>query len=131
MVINGIVPNPNKAMYKLPSQEAGFDAILLTKVTGQQTRVSIVDFYSNLESEKYKRFNEYYYGNQDSFLSEDQEEYVVYITETSLYCICPEKERELFWQGNIEVTKSISNKKNINDFTKTLLESLKDNDLLL
>lgn len=118
-------------MYKLPSQEAGFDAILLTKVTGQQTRVSIVDFYSNLESEKYKRFNEYYYGNQDSFLSEDQEEYVVYITETSLYCICPEKERELFWQGNIEVTKSISNKKNINDFTKTLLESLKDNDLLL
>ena len=111
--------------------EAGFDAILLTKVTGQQTRVSIVDFYSNLESEKYKRFNEYYYGNQDSFLSEDQEEYVVYITETSLYCICPEKERELLWQGNIEVTKSISNKKNINDFTKTLLKSLKDNDLLL
>jgi len=111
--------------------EAGFDAILLTKVTGQQTRVSIVDFYSNLESEKYKRFNDYYYGNQDSFLSEDQEEYVVYITETSLYCICPEKERELLWQGNIEVTKSISNKKNINDFTKTLLKSLKDNDLLL
>jgi len=111
--------------------EAGFDAILLTKVTGQQTRVSIVDFYSNLESEKYKRFNDYYYGNQDSFLNEDQEEYVVYITETSLYCICPEKERELLWQGNIEVTKSISNKKNINDFTKTLLKSLKDNDLLL
>lgn len=108
---------------------AGFEAIILTKVTGQQTKVALVDFYKSLETENHKKFNTYYQGNQDFYFNQEPEQYTIYSTETFLYCICPVKERELLWQGNISITKANDNK-NINDFTKTLLKSLKANNLL-
>ena len=111
--------------------EAGFDAILLTKVTGQQTKVALISMYDVLETGKHKTFDNYYYGNQKLFFKEEPEHYIIYFTETTLYCICPEKERELLWQGNIEVTKSLKSKRNIKDYTKTLISSLKKNNLLI
>ena len=110
--------------------EAGFDAILLTKVTGQKTKVSLVAYY-NTYAEKFRTFEDYYYGNQNVFFEQEEEHYIVYSTETSLYCICPGKERELLWQGVIEVTKAVNSKKNVNDYTKVLLKSLKENELLI
>ncbi|AUC81159.1 hypothetical protein [Lacinutrix sp. Bg11-31] len=111
--------------------EAGFDAILLTKVTGQETKVALISIYDALETGQHKTFDNYYYGNQKLFFKQEPEHYVIYFTETTLYCICPGKERELLWQGNIEVTKSPKSKRNIKDYTKTLLKSLKDNNLLI
>lgn len=111
--------------------EAGFDAILLTKVTGQETKVALISMYNVLETGQHKTFDNYYYGNQKLFFKQEPEHYVIYFTETTLYCICPGKERELLWQGNIEVTKSAKNKRNIKDYTKTLITSLKENNLLI
>ena len=111
--------------------EAGFEAIILTKVTGQETKVALISIYDALGTGQHKTFDNYYYGNQKLFYKEDQEQYTIYFTETTLYCICPGKARELLWQGNIEVTKSPKSKRNIKDFTKTLIKSLKENNLLI
>ncbi|WP_055436885.1 hypothetical protein [Lacinutrix algicola] len=111
--------------------EAGFDAIVLTKVVGQQTKVPLIAVYDAVERGKHKSFDKYYYGNQNLFFNAEPEHYIVYSTETSLYCICPGKERELLWKGDIEVTKSSNTKKNIKDYTKTLIKTLKESDLIV
>lgn len=111
--------------------EAGFDAIVLTKVVGQQTKVPLIAVYDAVEKGKHNTFDKYYYGNQNLFFDKEPAHYIVYSTETSLYCICPGKERELLWQGTIEVTKSSNSKRNIKDYTKTLIKTLEDNNLLV
>ena len=110
--------------------DAGFDAILLTKVTKQETKTSLIGIYDSY-IDRYANFEEYYYRNQNVFFKQELENYIVYSTETTLYCICPGKERELLWQGNIKVLKTERRDKNINDYTKTLLKVLEENQLLL
>ncbi|WP_290470372.1 hypothetical protein [Lacinutrix sp. MedPE-SW] len=109
---------------------AGFDAIILTKVTGKQEKVAFGDYYKNIE-DKFKTFEDYYYKNQNICQNKDPEVYIVYSTQTTLYCICPDKERELLWQANIEVAKTKNTQKNISDYTKTLYYNLKENKLLI
>ncbi len=75
--------------------EAGFDAILFAKVTGSESKVAIVKSYYDLARE-FKTFEDYYYRNQYLYFKGDEESYMVHTTETSLYCICPGKDRELF-----------------------------------
>jgi hypothetical protein len=111
--------------------EAGFDAIVLTKVVGQQTKVPLIAVYDAVEKGKHNTFDKYYYGNQNLFFDTELAHYIVYSTETSLYCICPGKERELLWQGTIEVTKSSNSKRNIKDYTKTLIKTLEESNLLV
>lgn len=111
--------------------EAGFDAILLTKIIGKEKR-----FYTSRLYYEYMKgnqtFEDYYYGNQYLYLKKKgkKEDYVVYITETSLYCICPEKERELLWRGEIEIHEAKKMKKNINEYIHILTKSLKEDELL-
>jgi hypothetical protein len=109
---------------------AGFDTILFTKTTGKESRVSVVDAYQNFS--KYNQtFEDYYYRNQHIYHKEQQERYQVYTIETSLFCICPGKERELLWRGNIELVDTHRVNRNINSFINTLFNNLKENNLLL
>ncbi|RMA58773.1 hypothetical protein BXY75_2150 [Ulvibacter antarcticus] len=110
--------------------EAGFDAILFTKITDQESRVTLVDSYRNF-AKHYQTFEDYYYGNQHIYFKEQQERYQVYTTETSLFCICPGKERELLWRGEIEVVDGDKVNRNINSYISILIKTLKENKLLL
>lgn len=110
--------------------EAGFDAILVTKITDQESRVTMVDAYRNF-AKSYQTFEDYYYGNQHLYFKEGKEQYQVYTTETSLYCICPGKERELLWRGEIEVVDADKINRNINSYISVLFKTLKENKLLL
>lgn len=110
--------------------EAGFDAILFTKITNRESRVTVVDAYRNF-SNNYPTFEDYYYGNQHVYFKEQQARYHVYTTETSLFCICPGKERELLWQGVIEVVDTTKVDKNITAYINILLKTLKENNLLI
>ncbi|HBR55130.1 MAG TPA: hypothetical protein DEA82_13480 [Flavobacteriaceae bacterium] len=109
---------------------AGFDAILFTKVTGSESRVTVVDAYRNF-SRNYPTYEDYFYGNIHEYQKQEKERYQVYTTETSLYCICPGKERELLWRGEIEVVDADKVNRNINAYTKILFNSLRENKLLL
>ncbi|MGB8706267.1 MAG: hypothetical protein WCD31_14670 [Gillisia sp.] len=110
--------------------ESDFDAILFTNITGRENRVTLVDAYRNFER-NYKNFKDYYYWNQQFNSKEEEEDYVVYTTETSLYCICPGTERELLWRGEIEVIDAARINKNIKDYITSLFKTFKANRLLL
>lgn len=110
--------------------DAGFDAILFAKITGQESRVTLVDSYQKF-AKKYQTFEDYYFRNQHIYYKEHEERYQVYTTETSLYCICPGKERELLWRGEIEVVDADKVDRNINTYMTVLFKSLKDNKLLI
>jgi len=110
--------------------EAGFDAILFTKITDKESRVSVVDTYQNFEKH-HQSFEDYYYDNQHIYFREQQERYQVYTTETSLFCICPGKERELLWRGEIELVDANKIERNINKYITVLFKNLKRNNLLL
>jgi len=110
--------------------EAGFDAILFTKITGKESRVTIVDAYRNFAT-KYPTFEDYYYGNQHLYFKQQKEQYQVYTTETSLFCICPGKERELLWSGEIEVVDATKVNQNMHSYIQLLFKTLRENNLLL
>ena len=110
--------------------DAGFDTRLFTKVTGSESRVTVVDAYRNF-AKAYQRFDDYFYDNVHHYYKEQQERYQVYTTETSLFCICPGKDRELLWRGEIEVVDADKVNRNINSYIKILFETLQENKLLL
>ncbi len=110
--------------------EAGFDAILFTKITGKESRAAVVDAYVNF-AKNYQTFEDYYLGNQHLYFKEQQERYQVYTTETSLFCICPGKERELLWRGEIEVVDANKVNQNLNTYVNILFKTLEENNLLV
>lgn len=110
--------------------DAGFDAILFTKITNQESRVTILDSYRKFAKD-FQTFEDYYYGNQHIYFREQQDRYQVYTTETSLDCICPGKERELLWRGEIEVVDADKVNRNINSYMQILFNTLEENKLLL
>ncbi len=109
----------------------GFDAILLSKVIGVEDRVSISQSFKNFDK-TFSNFKEDYYKNQDIYFNDAYyEEYQIFHAESSLYCICPEKERELIWKGAIDVTEPNTVKKAIDDYIKVLVWVLKEQQLLM
>jgi hypothetical protein len=49
------------------------------------------------------------------------DEYTVYHAETSLYCICPTKDRELIWKGYIDIIAPQSIEETVNDYVNLVL----------
>ncbi|MHA7056275.1 hypothetical protein ACWGOQ_0003585 [Aquimarina sp. M1] len=111
--------------------DAGFDAILVSKVLAVEDKVSVVQAYRNLDKH-FKSFKDDYYQNQDiHYKDEYYEEYEVYHAETSLYCICPDRERELIWKGSIDITAPENIKKAVGDYVKVLIWAFKGQNLLI
>lgn len=126
-------PKTEKEMLALESEllENGFDAILLSKVLGVEDKITVVKAYRNLDK-TFKSFRDDYYENQEIYYDEDYyEEYQVFHAESSLYCICPDKARELIWKGSIDVTEPENIKKAVGDYVKVLVWALKGQELLI
>jgi hypothetical protein len=110
--------------------DAGFDAVLFSKVTGQESKVTIVQSYRNI-AKSFESFSDYYSENRPAYRSGQTEDYPVYNTETSLYCLCPGTERDLIWRGKIDIVDPPRAATTIRDYVKTLVQTLKKNDLLI
>ena len=86
----------------------GFDTILFTKVIGIEDKIEYKKYYDGYDN-TYRKFKEDYLKYQDAFYNPDYyNEYRVYHTETSMYCICPMKDRDLIWKGYIDVFVPLS-----------------------
>tara|TARA_R110000851_G_scaffold190370_1_gene340920 strand:- start:238785 stop:239417 length:633 start_codon:yes stop_codon:yes gene_type:complete len=109
---------------------AGFDAVLFSKVTGQESKVTIGQSYRNL-AKSFESFSDYYNENRTVYGNEQIEDYPVYNTETSLYCLCPGKERDLIWRGKIDIVNPPGAASTIRDYVKTIVQTLKRNNLLI
>lgn len=107
-----------------------FDAILLTKIVGVETRQTLKKSVNNL-SNLSDRFNEDYRRNQGIYYEEDYyENFNVYNAETSLYCICFGKERSLIWRGSIDIMDPKNIDKTIDDYVELVVLAMEEQDLI-
>jgi hypothetical protein len=110
--------------------ENGYDTVLFTKIVGVEDKVA---YYKNYGSNNgtYKKFNEDYIENQDIYYNTDYyENYKVFHAETSLYCLCPTKDRELIWKGFIDITNPETVDKTVTDYVELLLFVLEEQHLI-
>lgn len=111
--------------------DAGFDAILFSKVIGSENKVTLSKAVRDFD-ETFDSFREDYYESQNTFYRDrEYHAYTVYHAETNLYCICPDKDRELLWSGNIDVIESDSRERSIRNYVKTLIHLLEEKQLLI
>ncbi|CAM1354025.1 hypothetical protein [Tenacibaculum halocynthiae] len=107
-----------------------FDAVLLSKVKGVENRVIYSKNYISKESLDIK-FKEDYYNHQEIIENPKYyEKYKIYNAETSLYCICPTKDRELIWKGSIDIIDPKSVDKTVDDYINLLMIALEEQNLL-
>jgi hypothetical protein len=107
-----------------------FDAILFTKILGSESRKPLVESISELDDHN-STFKEDYMTHQNIYYDTDYyEEYRIYHAETSLYCICVDKERSLIWRGSIDILDPIDVKKTVNDYIKLVVLAMEEQDLI-
>lgn len=108
----------------------GFDTVLFTKVIGVQDEIAYKKNYDDYDS-TYRKFSDDYLKYQDAFYNPDYyEEYTVYHTETSMYCICPTKDRELIWKGYIDIMDPESINVTVNDYVRLVIVVMEELQLI-
>ncbi len=110
--------------------DAGFDSVLISKVTGSEDKVNTVQAVRGFAND-FQNFKDYYRINQEVYSKKQTESYRVYHTETTVFCLCPGKERELLWRGNFDVVDPYDTDRNVNDYVRTLLKTLQENELVI
>lgn len=110
--------------------DKGFDAILFTKVVGTENKRTFRERMRNLNS-MYTNFSYDYLDHQDIYYDSGYyETFNIYQTETSLYCICVDKERELIWRGNIDVSEPVNMDKTIDSYIKLIAGKMQEQEVL-
>ncbi len=107
-----------------------FDAVLFTRVLGAESRQSFSQKLADMD--RYNaRFKDDYLSHQDIYYNDEYyEEYTVYLVETSLYCICVGKERDLIWRAVLEIENPFEVHKTINEFVELVVMGLTEEDLI-
>jgi hypothetical protein len=110
--------------------EKDFDAILFTKILGSENRQTLSRKLSDIERTN-RRFKDDYLRHQDIYYNDEYyDEYTVYLVETSLYCICTDKERDLIWQGVIEVSDPIEAERTIEEYIDLVTLTMEKEELI-
>lgn len=107
-----------------------FDAVLFTKVAGSESKQTFRKTMSEL--------NRFYGGFKDDYLDSqgiyyDQEYYDqfrVYHAETSLYCICVDRERSLIWRGALDIKDPKKIGKTMDEYIKLVVKAMEKQDLV-
>jgi hypothetical protein len=108
-----------------------FDAILFTKLVDVETRRSLGRHISDM-GKTYDRFREDYLIHQGIYYNLDgttpKEDYYA---ETSLYCICVGKERELIWRSEVRIQRTGNPDRVVRKYVKLLVSSLENQHLII
>ncbi|MEM9077061.1 MAG: hypothetical protein AAGC43_08475 [Bacteroidota bacterium] len=102
----------------------GFDAVLLTKIIGSENRETFRQRMGNIDN-LYNQFSNDYLNNQSVYYDSDYyETFKIYTAETSLYCICLDRERALIWRGNINVAEPVKLERTIDSYIKVIEDAM-------
>ena len=108
----------------------GFDTILMTKIIGVDDRVAYRNNYKSYDN-TYRKFRDDYLMYQDIYYNPDYyDNYTIYHAETTMYCICKTKDRDILWKGYINITDPRSIKKTVDDYVNLALQVLEDAQLI-
>ncbi len=107
-----------------------FDAILFTKILGSETRQTLARKLSDIDKHN-GRFKDDYLNHQNIYYEDDYyDKFTVYLVESSLYCICVVKERELIWRGVLEIPDPIEEESTIEEYIDLVVSAMKDQELI-
>ncbi len=110
--------------------DKGFDAILFTKVIGTENKRTFRERLRNI-GDMYTNFSNDYLDHQNIYYdAEYYKTFKIYRAETSLYCICVDKERELIWRGNIDVPEPVDMNKTIDSYIKLIENKMQEQEVL-
>jgi RNA polymerase subunit RPABC4/transcription elongation factor Spt4 len=108
----------------------GFDTVLFSKVFGVEDKIAYTKNF-DVYDETFVRFKEDYLRYQDIFYNPDYyEEYTIYHAETSMYCICPTKDRELLWKGYVDIVDPQSIESSVSDYVELIIAVLEEQQLV-
>ncbi len=108
----------------------GFDTIIFSKVVGSEDKIAYTKNF-DVYDETFIKFKEDYLRYQDIFYNPDYyQEYTVYNAETSMFCICPTKDRELLWKGSINIVDPQSINKTVKDYIELIVGTLETEGLI-
>ena len=108
----------------------GFDTVLFTKIIGVEDKIAYKENYHGYD-ETHRKFTEEYLLYQDIYYNpEYYDEYTIYHSETSMYCICPTKDRELIWKGYIDIVDPTSIDESVGDYVKLAIAILEEQQLI-
>jgi len=108
----------------------GFDSVLFSKVIGIDDAIAYNSTYRDTDY-SYRNFRDDYYMNQDIYYNPEYYiKYKIYHAETSLYCLCSGKDRELIWKGYIDIVDPESTKKTVEDYVHLVMYALEQEQLI-
>ena len=108
----------------------GFDTILLTKVIGVENKIVYKKNYKDFESTQ-QTFKEEFFQYQGIYHKpEYYEAYKLIHAETTLYCLCPDKDRQLIWKGYIDITDPSKMESIINEYVHLVITTLEEESLI-
>ncbi|MBU2997733.1 hypothetical protein KO500_14885 [Cellulophaga baltica] len=110
--------------------EKDFDAILFTKVMGAEIKPNLRSKINQLTD--YSDFKNDFLENQNTYLDNHNTKtsYDIYNTETTVYCICVDKEKSLIWRGNIDVKGGAKPSKALNHYVQLIVASMKKSNVI-
>lgn len=107
-----------------------FDAILFTKVVGSTSKQTFSNKMSEI-NQLYGTFKDDYIEHQDIYYDDEYyDNNTIYNVETSLYCICVDKERDLIWRGIVEIENPEKINKAIKDYIDLVVTVMEEQDLI-
>lgn len=108
-----------------------FDAILFSKRINSETRNQLSGQLAEM-GRTYERFQEDYIIHQGIYYDEDFDSSAGrYSAETSLYCICDGKQRELIWRSDVRLPKRKNSDRVFDSYADWLIRSLEDEQLII
>ncbi|SDE49117.1 hypothetical protein [Cellulophaga baltica] len=107
-----------------------FDAVLFAKVLGSESKQTLrkkISDWGNYTG----RFRDDYFQHQDIYNNDwSYDQFKVYHTETTLYCICEGKEQSMVWRGSIDLTDPKNIDKSIDEYVNLVVAAMEAQDVL-
>lgn len=105
--------------------EEGYNTVLLSKIVQVESHKDLRTSLYSLRG-SYRSFKSDYYSNQGIFNGDDiKGDSKIYHTETSIYTLPENRQRELLWQGEIDLKNPKRVKKTIRQYVDLLISRLK------
>ncbi|KKL60531.1 hypothetical protein LCGC14_2204380 [marine sediment metagenome] len=121
-----------KELYEVEQQllNKDFDAILFTRIMGSENKKTLRSRMSNFE--RYSgAFKDEYMKNQGTYYEDDlNDNFTVFHAETALYCICVDKERQVIWRTEIDITNPKNIEKSVEEYINLVLNAMENQDLI-
>ena len=111
-------------------REKGFDAVIITAVTGVDDRSHYHPGYYSVGWRWY-RFGRYYYRYQGIYYTPRYyEEYRIYHLETAIYNLTNEEERALVWVGSFDLVDPQNITSSVDDYVRKIISQLEKENII-